>query len=187
MSAGAPNQPDAAGDLPAAEGFPYRRRVQGPAGTGGLGAEVAGLLRGGELILLFGDLGAGKTCFTQGLCRGLGIDQGVVSPTFTLVNTYRGRLEVHHLDFYRIEPEADLTDIGVPDILDQLSDGVAVAVVEWPTLLLPELGPEFPRLELLATVGPAATERIWHLRGVPETPESWVEVWAAPEKGESPC
>ena len=126
--------------IPAAAEFAFHREVHGPAGTGRLAEEASGLLCGGEIILLHGKLGAGKTCFTQGLCKGLAVTQNVVSPTFTLVNTYSGRLLVHHLDFYRIEPEADLTDIGVPDILDQVWDGDAVLVVEWPDPLLPELG-----------------------------------------------
>lgn len=163
--------------LPSAEAFPFHRQVHGPVGTARLGQEAAGLLRGGELILLYGDLGAGKTCFTQGLCRGLAVDQEVVSPTFTLVNTYSGRLAVHHLDFYRVAPTADLTDIGIPDILDQVSDGTAVAVVEWPDLLVPELGQDFARLELLATIGPATEDRTWHLRGFPAVPQPWADLF----------
>ncbi|MCK9995072.1 MAG: tRNA (adenosine(37)-N6)-threonylcarbamoyltransferase complex ATPase subunit type 1 TsaE [Candidatus Krumholzibacteria bacterium] len=163
--------------IPSAEEFVFRREVHGPEGTIQLAEEASGLLRGGEIILLHGKLGAGKTCFTQGLCRGLDVTQGVVSPTFTLVNTYSGRLLVHHLDFYRIEPEADLMDIGVPDILDQVWDGAAVAVVEWPDPLMPELGKDVPFLELLATRGAGPDDRIWHLRGVPTIPDRWADLF----------
>jgi tRNA threonylcarbamoyladenosine biosynthesis protein TsaE len=164
--------------LPAAAGFDYRRGVHGPEGTARLGEELAGLLRGGEIILLHGSLGAGKTCFTQGLCRGLAVDQDVVSPTFTLVNSYSGRLPVHHLDFYRIEPGDDLMDIGVPDLLDDVWDGTAVLVVEWPDLLMTELGTDAPRLELLVTGGDGIDDRIWHLRGVPSVPQPWIDIFA---------
>lgn len=163
--------------IPSATEFAFHREVHGPAGTARLAEEASGLLRGGEIILLHGELGAGKTCFTQGLCRGLAVDRSVVSPTFTLVNSYAGRLLVHHLDFYRIEPGADLTDIGIPDILDQVWDGVAVAVVEWPDLLLPELGNDVPRLELLATRGAGDDDRVWHLRGIPAVPDPWADLF----------
>jgi tRNA threonylcarbamoyladenosine biosynthesis protein TsaE len=183
MSADTPHIPMADSSLPLAAEFSFHRRVHGPADTTRLGEEAAGLLCGGEIILLYGDLGAGKTCFTQGLCRGLAVDLKVVSPTFTLVNTYSGRLVVHHLDFYRVEPEADLTDIGIPDILDQVADGGAVAVVEWPALLARQLGMDIPRLEMMATIGPAAEDRTWHLRGVPTVPEPWVDLFT---DGDSP-
>ncbi|MBD3869675.1 MAG: tRNA (adenosine(37)-N6)-threonylcarbamoyltransferase complex ATPase subunit type 1 TsaE [Acidobacteria bacterium] len=163
--------------LPSVAEFDIRRTVHGPEGTARLGEEISGLLRGGEVILLHGSLGAGKTCFTQGLCRGLKVVQDVVSPTFTLVNTYDGRLLVHHLDFYRIEPGDDLMDIGVPDLLDQVWDGTAVLVVEWPELLLGELGADVPRLELLATRGEGPDDRIWHLRGIPSVPPSWIDIF----------
>ena len=163
--------------LPSADGFTARREVRGPAGTAALGEEVAGLLRGGEIILLHGALGAGKTCFTQGLCRGLAVTQDVVSPTFTLVNTYTGRLTVHHLDFYRIEPDADLMDIGVSDILDAAADGLAAVVVEWPELFLAEIGRDHPRFEILGTTGPQTDDRTWHLRGVPGLPDRWLEIF----------
>jgi len=168
--------------LPPAERFPYRRGVVGPAGTASLGERIASLLTGGEIILLWGALGAGKTCFSQGLARGLGITGEVASPTFTLVNTYPGQPTLHHLDFYRIDAEHDLTDIGVPEILDEVWDGTAVAVVEWPGPLLPSLGPQ-PRCELLVLPGQSAEERIWHLAGVPSVPPAWAALFG----GGSPC
>lgn len=164
--------------IPSADEFDFHREVHGPAGTTRLAEEASGLLSGGEIMLLHGKLGAGKTCFTQGLCKGLAVTQNVVSPTFTLVNTYSGRLLVHHLDFYRIEPEADLTDIGVPDILDQVWDGDAVLVVEWPDPILPELGEDVMCLELLATQGGGPDDRIWHLRGAPTVPHRWATLFS---------
>ncbi len=163
--------------LPATDDFSFLVTTNGPEGTANLGREAASLLVGGEIILLYGDLGAGKTCFTQGLCAGLDVQEDVVSPTFTLVNTYEGRLKVHHLDFYRVEPGSDLGDIGVPDILDEVWDGRAVALIEWPDLLVPELGIRTPRLELLAESGDSPLERRWWLRGTPEVPAAWAELF----------
>lgn len=159
--------------LPEPGDFPCRVATASAAATFELGRRAAPLLRGGEVILLNGPLGAGKTCFIQGLCRGLDVTDEVVSPTFTLVNTYRGRLPVHHLDFYRVEQGDDLTDIGVPHLLDEVWDGRAVLLVEWPRPLLGELGAGQPRLELLALPGEGPDQRLWHLRGVPDLPEPW--------------
>jgi tRNA threonylcarbamoyladenosine biosynthesis protein TsaE len=159
-------------ELPAAADFPVGVTTDGPAATAALGERVAGLLRGGEILLLHGGLGAGKTCFVQGLCRGLGVTGDVVSPTFTLVNTYEGRLRVHHLDFFRLESTADLADIGVYDLLDEIADGGAVLAVEWPGPLLGALG-SLPRCELLALPLPSTEGREWRLRGQPAPPECW--------------
>jgi tRNA threonylcarbamoyladenosine biosynthesis protein TsaE len=160
--------------IPSPGGFPLVLKVRGPEQTLSLGRSVAKLLKGGEIILLYGPLGAGKTCFSQGLCSGLNVIDEVVSPTFTLINTYRGEsCLVHHLDFYRVEPDHDLNDIGVPDILDEVFSGRALALIEWPEPILPELGADEPRIELLALPGATPDERVWHLRGVPEIPESW--------------
>ncbi len=163
--------------LPRPDDFSFLVTTNGPEGTADLGRRSAALLSGGEIILLYGNLGAGKTCFAQGLCAGLGIEEDVVSPTFTLVNTYQGRLKVHHLDFYRVEPEDDLGDIGVPDILDEVWEGSAVALIEWPAILLAEIGLQTPRLELLAEPGETSGQRCWRLRGVPQVPAAWAELF----------
>jgi tRNA threonylcarbamoyladenosine biosynthesis protein TsaE len=162
--------------IPTGAGFPHRVMTRGPAGTRALGVAASRLLQGGEIILLHGDLGAGKTCFVQGLGQGLRVKQEVVSPTFTLVNTYDGRLQLHHLDFYRVEPGADLEDIGVSAMLDEVWDREAVLVVEWPEPLLPFLGPA-ARLELLAVPGSSLDERLWWLRGSPSVPPAWADLF----------
>lgn len=170
-----PGQP-----LPDATGFPCRRLTRSPAETAALGERAAALLRGGETLLLWGPLGAGKTLFAQGLCRGLGIADDVLSPTFTLAARYAGRLVLHHLDFYRLEPGADLADVGVEGILEEVEAGGAVLVAEWPQPLLPLVD---ARLELLALPGAGASERWWHLRGAPVAPPAWRELF--PER--TPC
>ena len=80
-------------------------------------------------ILLFGDLGAGKTTFTRGLAMGFGIEvvDDVSSPTFTLINQYKGRVKIYHIDLYRVE-NGDLRGLGLEDICD---DPHAAVIVEW--------------------------------------------------------
>ena len=98
-----------------------------PEETERAGERLAARLRPGSVVALVGDLGAGKTCFIRGLVRGLGVNQTVSSPTFVLVNEYRGRLPVFHVDAYRTESLAELLDLG----LDEYIGGDGVTVVEW--------------------------------------------------------
>jgi len=95
--------------------------------TRALGEAVGGLLERGDVVALSGDLGAGKTAFVQGAARGLGVAEPVVSPTFTLVREYRGRVAIHHLDVYRLDRVQDVLDLGLDEMLE---DG-AVVFVEW--------------------------------------------------------
>jgi tRNA threonylcarbamoyladenosine biosynthesis protein TsaE len=95
--------------------------------TTAAGERFASRLRPGDVVLLHGDLGAGKTAFVRGLATGLGAPPGdVSSPTFTLVQEYRGRLTLYHVDLYRLQP-VEVGDLG----LDELSEGNAVVAVEW--------------------------------------------------------
>ena len=141
-----------------------------PADTLALGLRAADLLVGGEVLLLWGPLGAGKTLFARGLCRGLGVDEDVTSPTFTIANRYAGRLVVHHLDFYRLGARDDLHDVGLDAVMDEVEDGRAVLLAEWPAPLLPWLS---ARLEFLVVPGAGTDDRVWRLRGVPELPRHW--------------
>lgn len=102
-------------------------RTRGEEETRRLASRLAGLLRPGDVLLLVGELGTGKTSFIRGLAEGLGVEGRVVSPTFTLLREYRGRLPLHHLDAYRLEGPLDLFDLGV----DELLGGEGVVVVEW--------------------------------------------------------
>lgn len=156
--------------IPDPTGFTVHLRTTSPEQTRRLAARAAALLRGGEVLLLHGPLGGGKTCFVQGLCAALGVAEDVTSPTFTLVNRYEGRLPVLHLDFYRIDDGADLADIGVDALLEEVEDAGAVLVAEWPGRLTP-LAPT--RLEFLVVPGERPEDRVWHLRGVPQLPPAW--------------
>ncbi|MBO4419340.1 MAG: tRNA (adenosine(37)-N6)-threonylcarbamoyltransferase complex ATPase subunit type 1 TsaE [Oscillospiraceae bacterium] len=93
-----------------------------------LGAALAEKLQPGDVIAFLGDLGAGKTAFTRGLARGLGITDPVTSPTYTIVNEYpQGRLPLFHFDMYRLRDAEDLFDLGWEDYLDR----GGVCAVEW--------------------------------------------------------
>lgn len=96
--------------------------------TEALGERLAARLTGGEVIAYTGDLGAGKTAFTRGLARGLGITDRVTSPTFTIVNEYEGgRMPLFHFDMYRLSSSDELYDIGWEDYLAR----GGVCAVEW--------------------------------------------------------
>ncbi len=110
-----------------------------PAETFEFGRAFAANLRGGEVLALTGDLGAGKTHFVKGLAAGLGVELEVTSPTFTLIHEYSGgRLPLHHFDFYRLETEDEVLAVGLDDYLDSR----AILAIEWadkfPVLLPPD-------------------------------------------------
>ena len=98
-----------------------------PAETEALGERLASRLGPGTVVAFTGDLGAGKTAFTRGLARGLGVTERVTSPTFTIVNEYEGRIPLFHFDMYRLGGEEELFDIGWEDYLAR----GGVCAVEW--------------------------------------------------------
>jgi tRNA threonylcarbamoyladenosine biosynthesis protein TsaE len=101
-----------------------------PKQTFEFGQEVGARLEGGEILLLSGPLGAGKTLFVKGLCTALGIEEEeVTSPSFTLVNPYKGRLQLYHLDLYRLDEGASAAH--AVDLDDLLSDENSVIAIEW--------------------------------------------------------
>lgn len=94
------------------------------------GQTLAAKLRGGDVLCLTGDLGAGKTTLVKGLAKGLGVKKDIKSPTFTLMNLYSGKkLNLVHIDTYRLKDQQELADIGA---LDYLGAPDAICVVEWP-------------------------------------------------------
>lgn len=94
--------------------------------TENLGKKIASVLKGTEVIAMFGDLGAGKTAFTRGVASGLSFEYGVSSPTFAIVNEYSGKFNIYHFDMYRITSEDDLYSTGFYDYLDN-----GVIIIEW--------------------------------------------------------
>lgn len=127
--------------------------------TRALAAAIAPLVSDGDLVVLMGDLGAGKTAFTQGICRALGVDEPVTSPTFTLANRYEGRLVVNHLDVYRIESLAEADDLALAELLD---DGLTL--IEWGDVILPALPAD--RLDIRITFGEGDDDRVLALTTV---------------------
>ena len=105
---------------------PVTVTTESSAGTEALARVVSGHVVGGDVVLLAGDLGAGKTVFARGLAHGLGVEEPVASPTFTLAREYRGRVRVVHADIYRLDHVRELADLGFDD-----TDDDTVAIVEW--------------------------------------------------------
>ena len=102
------------------------REASSPEETEALGEDLGRRLRVGDLVLLSGELGAGKTTFVRGVARGCGSAMPVASPTFQLVRVYSGRLQLAHVDLYRIESEVELRDLGLEELLDN-----GAVIVEW--------------------------------------------------------
>lgn len=121
--------------------------------TRALGAALAGSCVGGDLIVLTGDLGAGKTAFTQGFAAALGVEAAVTSPTFTLAHRYEGSLVVHHLDVYRLEDLSEVIDLGLSELLDD----DAVTLIEWGEAIAPALPSSY--LQVRLELGDAEDER----------------------------
>lgn len=101
----------------------------GPQETRALGRRLGQLARPGLVVLLAGELGAGKTCFAQGVADGLGVPAGspVTSPSYTLLNIHQGRFPLYHFDLYRLAAVDDLEDLGY----DEIAEGDGVTLVEW--------------------------------------------------------
>lgn len=136
--------------------------------TRAFGIRLASLLRPGDVVLLHGDLGAGKTTLTQGIAQGLGITEPVQSPTFTLVSEHDGRaidgtpVRLYHVDLYRIGGEEDLEEVGFDDLLAP-RDGISI--IEWPE----RAGRWLPdRYVLVRIVASRESERQLTIRVVPD-------------------
>ncbi len=128
--------------------------------TRDVGAAVAGLARAGDILVLAGDLGAGKTAFVQGFGRALGVAERITSPTFTLVHVYEARLPIYHLDVYRLDQLSEALDLGLPEMLD---DG-GVVLIEWGDAITPVLPHDY--LEVRLTLGAGDDDRALALRAV---------------------
>jgi len=117
---------------------------ESPEETQRLGEELGRLAQPGDLFLLVGNLGTGKTCLTQGIAWGLGIEGYATSPSFVVVNQYRGRLPLYHIDLYRLDSIEEVIELGLDDYL--YSEGVSV--VEWAEKALAVLPKEHLLIEM---------------------------------------
>jgi len=129
-----------------------------------IGRRIGTALGGGDIVALIGELGSGKTCLTQGMAKGLGVAENVpvVSPTFTLVNEYPGRIPLVHLDVYRLSGPGDLEDMGY----EEYFYGGGVVVIEWAEKVR-EILPEKTIVVRMAYVDENTRELV--LEGPPET------------------
>ena len=124
-------------------------------------SKIAALIEQGDLVLLVGELGAGKTTFAQGFGQALGVVEPITSPTFTLAREYEGqRLTMHHLDVYRLEQIDEVLDLALPELLDSAS----VTLIEWGDAIIPALPGEY--LEVRLEYGDDDDERVIGVRPV---------------------
>lgn len=133
-----------------------------PGQTGLLAQALADLAEPGDVLVLVGDLGAGKTAFSKAYGASLGVDEPMTSPTFTLAREYEGRLPLHHLDVYRLEHMSEVLDLDLPELLD--SGGVVL--IEWGDAILPMLQADY--LEVRFTFGEGDDDRLIEMRPVGE-------------------
>jgi len=125
--------------------------------TADVGAALVGGLRPGDIVLLTGGIGSGKTAFAKGVARGLGVEETVVSPTFLLHSIYRGRMTLNHFDFYRLNEPAEAAELGIEEAAQS-----GVTLIEWgdrfPGLIAP------PFLEVNLDLGDGPDDRCLTLR-----------------------
>ncbi len=129
-----------------------------PEQTKHIAAAIAELAEPGDLLVLVGDLGAGKTAFAQGFGAALGVAEPITSPTFALARQYEGRLLLHHLDVYRLEKLEEVLDLDIPGLLD----GDTVTLIEWGDAIAPTLPNAY--LEVHFTFGEGDDDRFIELR-----------------------
>ena len=133
--------------------------------TARIGSALGQYAEAGDVFLLSGELGAGKTCLTQGIAKGLGVDGYVRSPTFVLVSVHQGRLPLYHIDIYRLDEVAEVVDLGLEEYLA----GDGVSVIEWASKALEV----FPQPYVLVTLTyEGENERLIQLEAMGERYES---------------
>jgi len=129
-----------------------------------LGQAIGEVLEPGDIICLYGDLGTGKTVLTQGIGRGLGVKELIDSPTFTLINQYSGRINLYHLDLYRLEDSRELEQLGWEEFL--YGDGASV--VEWAEKLENQLPANYLKISLEKVLPETQETRRIRLEGIGE-------------------
>lgn len=147
----------------------FELSLPSPDATSSLGRLLGETARRGDVLLLTGDLGAGKTTLSQGLAAGLGIEEPVTSPTFTLLNEYRGRLMFYHFDLYRLTAE----EIESQGLYEYWEEPRGVVAIEWPERLQGWLVPE-SSLSLALTITPEGGRRAT-LSATGSAGERWLE------------
>lgn len=139
--------------------------------TRGVARAIAGLVRAGDMIILAGEMGAGKTFFAQAFGTALGVTEPITSPTFNLLHSYSGiRLSVHHADLYRLERTGELADLG----LSELQESGGVVIVEWGDIVGDALGDCLIVRLLHAPDVSATDERAFEIQG---RGEQWASRW----------
>lgn len=143
-------------------------RSDSPASTSAIAASLAGLAKRGDLIVLAGDMGVGKTAFAKGFGRAIGVEEPITSPTYTLVHSYpAGRVTLHHADIYRLTTHHEVADLALPELLE--SDGIVM--IEWGDVVAGTLGDHvLVRMEFVdadedaRSIIISATGRSWAVR-----------------------
>ena len=133
------------------------------------GERLGQLAMGGEVIILSGELGAGKTTFAQGVARGLGITGYVTSPTFTLIHTYPGRITLVHCDFYRLSNPQEAVNIGFLDYLGSDS----IVLIEWGETFIELMPKDYLHINIEAQ----GEGRLLKVSGEHSLLEKWVSKW----------
>ena len=126
--------------------------------TRSLASLLSKVFQAGDVVVLSGDLGAGKTAFTQGLGLGLGVEHPVTSPTFTLANKYEGELTLNHLDVYRLEHFQEVEELGLSELIDSNS----LTVIEWGNVISSVFSEGY--LEISLSLGESLDERTIEFR-----------------------
>ncbi len=121
-------------------------RTHSPEETQAIGVRVGQNLKPGDIVALIGDLGAGKTCLTQGIARGAKIDpnQIVNSPSYTLINEYEGEIPIYHIDLYRLQRREEILDLG----LEVYFEGNGICIIEWADRMLDMLPEGYMEIKL---------------------------------------
>ncbi len=133
-------------------------KTYGPEQTQLLGQYLGKLAQGGDIFLLSGELGTGKTCLTQGIARGLEIKENILSPSFVIIREHSGRLPLYHIDFYRLDDIGAIINLGLEEYLH----GDGVCVIEWGERGISAM-PQDNLLITLSYVTGSEQERIFHL------------------------
>ncbi len=133
------------------------------------GEKLGSILKPGDIISLTGDLGAGKTALTKSIGKGLGVEDYITSPTFTLINEYKGRINLYHFDVYRLEGSMDLYDLGFEEYI--YSDGISI--IEWGDKIEEALPKE--RINIRIEKGTELDERIIYIYGEGERFEQFIK------------